>query len=304
MPNNKFQGLMAATYTPFDAGGALNLNAVPAIVEHLVASGVKGLYVCGSTGEGMSLSQRQRIEITEAYQAASQNRLPVMVQVGHNCLAEARELAAEAQRLHVHAISATCPSYFKITNVKQLVDSMAEVAGGAPSLPFYYYHIPALTGSRIDMVEFMDLASKRIPNLVGLKYTDTQLHEYQSCLELQEGRFDILWGCDEMLIGALATGSQGAIGSTYNIAAPLYSKVIEAFQRGNLDQARAFQSVAIQMIRIMARYPFHSAMKAALRHLGLEVGRCQLPQANMEPAEEAALIQQLESIGFPNWNIG
>lgn len=301
MPNDKFQGLMAATYTPFDDQGSLNLAAVPPMVEHLVTAGVKGLYVCGSTGEGMSLSQRQRVEVTEAYQAAAQGRLPVMVQVGHNCLAEARELAAEAEKLKVHAISATCPSYFKITDARQLVESMAEVASGAPSIPFYYYHIPSLTGSRIDMVEFMTLASERIPNLVGLKYTDTQLHEYQSCLEL-DNRFDILWGCDEMLLGALATGCQGAIGSTYNIATPIYSKVIENFQVGNLEEARRYQSVAIKMIRIMAQYPFHSAMKAALRHLGLSVGRCQLPQANMAPASEQQLIHELNAIGFPDWD--
>ena len=97
---------------------------------------------------------------------------------------------------------------------------MQHIASGAPNLPFYYYHIPMLTGSTLDMVEFLTQGAKSIPNLVGLKYTDTKLYEFQNCLELAAGRFDVVWGCDEMLLGALATGGRGAIGSTYNIAAP------------------------------------------------------------------------------------
>ena len=133
------EGLIAATYTPLRSNGSLNLDRVPPLVEHLLGDGVGGLYVCGSTGEGVSLTGDERRAVAEAYTAAAAGRVAVIVQVGHNSLAEARSLAEHAQQIGADAISATCPSYFKISTAELLVDCMAEAAAGAPDLPFYYY---------------------------------------------------------------------------------------------------------------------------------------------------------------------
>jgi N-acetylneuraminate lyase len=281
--------------------GQLHLDQVVPIVEHLIGGGVSGLYVCGSTGEGMSLTGEERQRVTEAFVAACAGRMPVIVQVGHNSLAEAQQLAAHAARAGADIVSATCPSYFKITDVASLVSSMADVAAGAPDLPFYYYHIPTLTGAKIDMVEFLQLAGERIPNLAGLKYTDMALHEFQLCQDVDGGRFDILWGCDEMLLGALATGAHGAIGSTYNIAAPLYRRIIGSYEQGDMRAARTMQLMAARMIRTIAAYPFHPAMKEVLKMLGIDLGGCRAPQRNLAANEIAALRAQLEAIGFFDW---
>jgi N-acetylneuraminate lyase len=297
-------GLIAAAYTPLQPNGALALDKVGDFVDWLLGDGVGGLYVCGSTGEGMSLTSPERRSVAEAYTVATSKRVPIVVQVGHNSLAEARDLAAHAQEIGADAISATCPSYFKINNVPMLVECMAEVASGAPNLPFYYYHIPALTSTPLDMVQFLTLGSQRIPNLAGLKYTAPQVHEYQLCRELDEGRFDILWGADEMLLAALATGAKGAVGSTYNIAAPLYRNIISAFEAGDLDQARRLQSRSVQMIRTIYRFPFHSAMKEVLRVLGHELGPCRLPQPALSTADAQNLREQLAAIGFFEWRNG
>lgn len=302
MSQFKLSNLIAATYTPLNADGHLNLQQVGPLVEHLLGSGVTGLYVCGSTGEGMSLSCDDRRSVTEAFVTATAGRVPVIVQVGHNSLDDAKQLAAHAQQVGADAVSATCPSYFKVGTVGGLVDSMAEVASGAPELPFYYYHIPMLTGSKIDMVPFLTEGVARIPNLVGLKYTDTALHEFQECFELQNGRFDVVWGCDEMLLGALATGAQAAIGSTYNIAAPLYARLIEAFEKGDLQEARRLQGLSIQMIRTINLYPFHPAMKAVLKMKGIDVGGCRLPQGKLTAEEAKSLQGKLQSIGFFDWS--
>lgn len=298
----KLAGLVAATYTPLQDDGKVNANPVGPIVEHLLKSGINGLYVCGSTGEGMSLSSAERKSVAEAYVQAAQGRVPVIVQVGHNSLAEARQLAAHAQEIGADMISATCPSYFKVDTVAGLTQCMAKVASGAPDLPFYYYHIPALTGSALDVVEFLKWAGDRIPNLAGLKYTDTKLYEFQQCLELDDGRFDVVWGCDEMLLGALATGSHGAIGSTYNIAAPLYQRITAAFGDGNLKEARRLQSLSVTMIRTLNRFPFHPAMKAVLYMQGFSVGDCRLPQGRLSDSDANALRAELDAIGFFEWS--
>jgi N-acetylneuraminate lyase len=282
--------------------GQLNLNQVAPMVEHLIKNGVSGLYVCGSTGEGMSLSGEQRRAVAESYVQVVDRRVPVIIQVGHNSLFEARQLAAHAQQIGADAVSATCPSYFKINSVDSLVSCMSEVAAGAPELPFYYYHIPTLTGAMLDMVEFLKRGGDRIANLAGLKYTATTLHEFQQCLELDRGRFDVVWGVDEMLLGALATGARAAIGSTYNIAAPLYRRMIHAFDEGELIEARGLQSRSVNMIRTIAAYPFHPAMKEVLHMLGLDFGPCRLPQPILSRDDCHALREQLVSIGFFEWN--
>ncbi|TWU39635.1 dihydrodipicolinate synthase family protein [Novipirellula artificiosorum] len=298
MTTTTLSGLIAATYTPLNDGGDVNLSAIPQMVDYLLSQGVSGLYVCGSTGEGMSLTSDERRAVASAYVEATAKHIPVIVQVGHNSVHEACQLAEHAQAIGADVISATCPSYFKVADVAMLVETMAEVAGGAPDLPFYYYHIPALTGSAIDMGEFLLKGGERIPNLAGLKYTDTKLFEFQHCLELQDGRFDVVWGCDEMLLGALATGARAGIGSTYNIAAPLYRRIIEAFNQGDIERARHWQSRSIEMIRAIGRYPFHPAMKAILEMRGLSVGGCRLPQGRLSMAETKSLRADLEAIGF------
>ena len=298
----RLDGLIAATYTPLDDSGAVNATAVSPMVEHLLGCGINGLYVCGSTGEGMSLSSNERKIVAEAYVRAANGRVPVIVQVGHNSLAEARQLAAHSQEIGAQMISATCPSYFKVGTGAGLVDCMAEVTSGAPDLPFYYYHIPALTSSALDVVEFLKRAGDRIPNLAGLKYTDTKLFEFQECLELHDGRFDVVWGCDEMLLGALATGARGGIGSTYNIAAPLYHRIIDAFAEGDLTEARRLQSLSVSMIRTLNHFPFHPATKAVLDMQGFGMGGCRLPQGRLSDSDANQLRAELDAIGFFEWS--
>ncbi|MCB9880681.1 MAG: dihydrodipicolinate synthase family protein [Planctomycetes bacterium] len=309
MKHTPLSGLVAATYTPLGSDGRLATSRVPDIVERLLEDGVRGLYVCGSTGEGMSLSCDERMQVTEAYVAAVRRRVPVIVQVGHNSIEAARRLAAHAQSLSVAAISATCPSYYPITSTRVLVECMADIASAAPETPFYYYHIPVLTHVGLDMPSFLHEASldggrQAIDTLVGLKFSAPQLHEFQACLELADRRFDIVWGTDEMLLGALATGARAAIGSTYNIAAPLYLGLIDAFESGDMPRARAAQSRSVAMVRAIARFPFHSAMKEVLRMQGLDLGACRAPLRWLSPSEIDELRAGLDAIGFFEWSRG
>jgi N-acetylneuraminate lyase len=294
----RHEGLFAATYTPFDAQGQVNTEPISVMVDWLLRRHVTGLYVCGSTGEGMSMTSEERKRVALAYVQAAAGRVPVFVQVGHNSLQDACDLAAHSQSIGASAISATCPSYFRIASINTLVDSMAIVAAGAPDLPFYYYHIPALTGAKLDMVEFLEKGSQVIPNLVGIKFTSTEVFEFQQCLEFDDRRFEIMWGCDEMLLSALAVGCKAAIGSTYNIASPLYWNLITAFQRGDMKTACELQSQAIDMIKMISAYPFHSAMKTILHRIGFEVGLCRLPQIALSEPQSIELKRRIDAMPF------
>ncbi len=302
MIHSRIEGLMAAAVTPLRSDGRLNLAQVAPIVDRLIEQGVAGFYVCGSTGEGMSLSDDERCAVAEAYIKAARERVKVMIQVGHNSLAAAARLASHAQEAGADAISATCPSYFPLDGLDSLIESMAQVADGAPALPFYYYHIPVLTGARFDMLDFLTRAEERIGNLAGLKYTMPTLHEFQLCQELGGGKFDVLWGVDEMLLAAVATGAKGAVGSTYNVSPAAYLEIMRAVTEGRLPDARAWQSHVATMIRLLASYPFHAALKETMRLLDMECGPCRLPLRTLSPQEADDLRTSLAEIDFFQWH--
>jgi N-acetylneuraminate lyase len=292
----ELSGLVAATLTPIASDGSVDLGPIPRVVDHLERTGVSGIYICGSTGEGISLTSEERRAVAEAYVKAAKGRLQTVVQVGHNSMSEAQALAAHAAEIGADAISATAPSYFKVGSIDVLVDSMAEIAAGAPQTPFYYYHIPALTGAALDMIKFLPAADAKIGNLAGIKYTTPEADVFQACLNLEDGRFNILWGRDEMLLSALAVGTRGAIGSTYNIAAPLYLKIIEAFQAGDMAEAQRLQLLVVKAIHVLLGHPFLAVLKWLLG-----CGKCRLPQNNLTEEQMATIKTELDAMGFFEW---
>ncbi len=297
MNHNKLSGLIAAVLTPLEAGtGALQLSVIPSYADHLIRSGVAGFYCCGSTGEGISLTTDERKLVTEAWVSAAKGRVPVIVQVGHNSTREAALLAQHAQQCGADAVSATCPSYFKVDSIASLIECMGEIASGASKLPFYYYHIPSLTGNRLSMPDFLESAGPKITNLVGMKYTSTELFEFLQCLSVSNGKYEVIWGVDEMLLGAMAMGATAAIGSTYNVATPLYTKLIGAFRAGDLDAARKIQLQSIQMINQLKRYPFFAALKSVVSSQGFQMGGCRSPNGNLSAAQADQLLADLRKL--------
>lgn len=297
----RFEGLMAATPTPFRAGRDLALDRIPSLVDALLASGVSGLYVCGSTGEGFSLTVEERCLTSEAYVSAVKGRVPVFVQVGHNSLREARTLAAHAQSLGVAAISANAPSYYPV-ETEALAASMAEIAEAASDTPFYYYHIPALTGASYDVRELLDCALASVPSFRGVKFSSPSVVDLQLCLRRFGDRLDFVWGVDEMLLAALGVGIRGAVGSTYNIAARLYIRLIEAFDRGEREEARRLQELSVEMVAALCRANYHASFKNLLRVIGLDCGPCRLPLPPLDEALGMEIVQRLTELGYFEWS--
>jgi N-acetylneuraminate lyase len=299
----RLAGLVAAAFTPLHADGSLHLDRIPAVVEHLARSGVSGLFVLGTTGEGVSLMAGERMAVAESYVEAARGRMPVVVQVGHESVAEARALAEHAQRIGADAVAATPPGYFRPGSTAALVASLAEVARGAPGLPIYYYHIPELTGVRPELGDFLDAAVERVPTLAGMKFSDSRLHELQLCLRFRAGALDVLFGVDEMLLGAVALGVRGAVGATYNFAAPLYRRMLDASARGDVERARADQALAAEMVRIILAHCGRPGFKAAMSLVGPDCGPSRLPQTTPEPDAVARMARALEAIGFFEWSV-
>ncbi|MCX7935226.1 MAG: dihydrodipicolinate synthase family protein, partial [Planctomycetota bacterium] len=236
----KTEGLIAAPFTPMLPDGGLHLAAIPAYADFLRRNGMIGVFVNGTTGEGQSLTTAERKAVADAWVAAAKG-LKVFVHVGHVSLAEAQDLAQHAQSVGAFAIAACAPYFFKPASASALAQALAPIAAAAPNLPFYYYHIPAMTGVDVPVAAFLQAAAQSIPNLAGAKFTYENLLDFQLCLRAEGGRFDMLFGRDEFLLAGLALGAQGGVGSTYNFAAPLYVEIIAACKRGDFAAARDLQ---------------------------------------------------------------
>lgn len=298
-PHHPLHGLVAATHTPFHPDGSLNLAVVEAQAAHLIRHRVGFAFIGGTTGESHSLTLAERLSLAQRwFDVTRGSPLRVVVHVGANCLADARSLAAQAQELGAVAISALAPSYFKPRSLDALLDCCADIAAAAPETPFYFYDIPGLTGVSFPMPEFLEQAMTRLPTLVGLKFTNPDLMAYLQCLQAHSGRWDVPWGTDECLLAALATGARGAVGSSYNFAAPLYHRILEAFARGDLVAARAAQFQSAQLISLLARYGYMPAAKATMAMLGVEVGPARLPHPRLAAEQTIALRAELDRLGF------
>ncbi|MES1249444.1 MAG: dihydrodipicolinate synthase family protein [Chitinophaga rupis] len=296
--SKKIEGLITAAFTPFYEDGSINKEMIPVLVNKLVKEGVKGIFVCGSNGEGPNMTLEERKLVAAEFVKAAAGRLLIIVHVGHSCIADARSLAAHAAETGADAVASVAAFYFKPTSVRTLAACMAEIASAAPQLPFYYYHIPHLTGVGMDMVEFLEIAGDSIPNLAGIKYTATTLQEYQSCLNFEGGRYDILYGVDELLLPALAVGAKAAIGSTYTFAAPLYHATMEAFKKGDMSAARESHAYMVEVIRVLLKYPPIPGQKAIMKMLGWDLGPCRLPLTTLSQESYDEFYHQLAELSF------
>ncbi len=302
MINNHTFELYAAPHTPMGPDGQVDLEAVERQAQRLVETGVTGAFLCGTTGESWSLSVEERMHLTERWMAVAGDRLRIVVHVGHNAVHEAQRLARHAADAEVHAIASIAPNAFIPASVEDLSAFLEEIASTAADLPFYFYHIPSMTRCEVSIPRLLRFAAERIPSLRGVKYTHHDLMEFQECLEMDGGRFEMMFGRDELLLPSLGVGARRAVGSTYNFAAPLYRRLAKAFDAGDLATARWCQANANQMIRVIVdRYGF-PGLKATMGLVGCDCGPCRLPLRTLSPDDAATLREELESIGFFEWS--
>ena len=146
------------------------------------------------------------------------------------------------------------------------------------------------------MYDFLQEAATMIPNLAGIKYTHEDFMDYLSCLNFQNGKYDMLWGRDENLLSALVLGARGGVGSTFNYAAPLYHQLIKAYDEGNLVEARKLQQQSIDMIRLLGKYGGIATGKAYMRFVGLECGEFRLPVKNMSSEAYKQFVADVDAL--------
>jgi N-acetylneuraminate lyase len=292
-------GLVAAPFTPLLPDEKLNLRMIPRYAAHLARDRVSGAFICGTTGEGSSLTTAERMQVAVAWRKARAPQLKVIVHVGHNCRADSQALAHHAQVVGLDAIATVAPSFFRPANIADLVDWCAPIASSAPKLPFYYYHLPSMAGSDFPMVDFLKEAARKIPTFAGIKFTHGNLMDYANTLETAGNRYSVLAGRDEILLSYLALGAGGAVGSTYNYAAPIYRQLMSAHAAGDLKAARKWQALARRLVGVIGKSGELSANKAIMSFVtGINCGPVRLPLRTLGVAQIGRVRRELDAIGF------
>ena len=294
----KLKNLVAATYAPMHQDGSLNTSLIKNYSSFLIRNKVAGVFMNGSTGDFVSLSTEERKQITLARSKTKTPDLFLIDHVGDPSLKVAKELATYAAD-KVDAIGVLAPYYFKLSSVDKLVHYCKEVAACAPNLPFYYYHIPVLSGANLNMLDFLKVASKEIPTLEGIKFTNNNLIDYLHCKNFENGKYNILFGFDEIFLSSLPLGADGWVGSTYNHLAALYYKIKELFEAGRMTEAAELQTKAIRFVEILDSYGgFNGVAKGFMKTYGLDCGPSRFPHTTLPDEVYVTIKTELENIGL------
>lgn len=293
----EINGIISAPYTPLLENGEINLDYVETYYAYLKSNGISGAFINGSTGDFPSLTTKERNDFTAKWCEVADDDFLTMIHVGHTSIKECQQMAAHAGNCGAKVISTLAPYYFKPSNIDLLVEFCAEIAKVNPEIPFLYYHIPDLTGVDFSMVEFLKKGKEKIPNLEGVKFTQNNLMEYKLTLDYNCGK-NVLFGVDEIMLSSLPLGGHGWVGSTYNHALPIYNRIIECYNNGQMKEASKLQHLIIEFVKITASYGWGGASKYLLNHIGLKCGPVRSPNRNLRSHEKKKLVEELNQIGF------
>jgi N-acetylneuraminate lyase len=284
-------GILPAAITPFDRDGRFAAGPFEQLLERLYAAGVHGVYVCGTTGEGMLQPAEQRKRITEAAVSCTPAGRHVIVHVGAGSLGEVIDLAAHAARAGAHAVSSLPPlaGRFSFAEVREYYRALAL----ATDLPLLVYYFPEAYPVITSAAELEELCC--LPNVAGVKFTDFDLYRMASIH--REGR-SVFNGRDEVLVAGLLMGADGGIGSFYNLVPELFVRIHALAGAGRWEEARAVQREVNTLISLTLRYPIFPAIKQILAWTGIDCGTCLPPRSPLTDPQRAELRAGLVTAGF------
>lgn len=292
----KYQGVIPAFYACYDENGAVSAAGAKALTRHLIAKGVKGVYVGGSSGECIYQHPDERKALLEAVMSEAEGKLTVIAHVGCNNTADSVELAAHAESVGVDAIASIPPIYFHLPEhaIARYWNAMSEAA---PNTEFVIYNIPQLAGTALSMSLLAEMLKN--PNVVAVKNSsmptqDIQMFKDAGIAARGEGGFVVFNGPDEQFVAGRAIGADGGIGGTYAVMPELFTTMHRLVDEGRIAEARAIQYDANRIIYKMceAHGNLYAVQKELLHRMyGLNLGSVRAPMPGLAPSDEAVVVQ-------------
>jgi len=281
----QFRRIWSALITPTNEDESVNYDALERIVELQIQDGAEGFYCCGSSGEGLLLTLDERKQVLEHTLKAAGGRVPVISHVGTIRTKDVIDLARHAMSAGALAVSMIPPYYYKFS-MDEIMGYYEDVIKAIPDVPAIVYNIPQFTG-----VEFSKDNAGRLlanENIVGIKHTSTNLYS----LERMGNAFPdkaLINGFDEQLLGALSMGAAATIGTTVNLFAPLFHRVRDAFDKGELTVAYCWQHAINYRVETTVKVGIFNAMKYGWTLRGVDCGFCRAPFRPLGPEARAAM---------------
>lgn len=291
----KYQGIIPAFYACYDEEGNVSPEAVRALTQYHMDKGVKGVYVCGSSGECIYQSVEERKITLENVMAAAKGKLTVIAHVACNNTKDSIELAKHAESLGVDAIASIPPIYFRLPeySIAKYWNAMSDAA---PNTDFIIYNIPQLAGVALTMNLYKEMLKN--PRVIGVKNSSMPVQDIQ--MFKAEGRDDVIVfnGPDEQFISGRIIGAGGGIGGTYGVMPELFLKMDQLVKDNNMEAAREVQYAANEVIYKMCsgHGNLYAMIKEILRiNENLDLGSVREPleplnETDKEIAKEAAAM--------------
>ena len=287
----QFGGAWPALVTPFTKHDEVNVPVLRRIVDYLVDKGIGGLYVCGSTGEGVTMTNAERKLTLETAIDQVNGRVPVIAHVGALVASDAQALARHAQDAGADGIASIIPPLYRST--QSVVDYFTALGAAAPETPLLTY----IFGGPVDAVALMQELST-IPTLAGSKYTGPNMFEFRRIVDLGQGKWTVFSGMDEQCLFAAMFGASGNIGSTLNYMAGAYREIHAAVVAGDHARGTDLQLQVNIITGHLIDVGFLGALKAVMTHLGFDCGSTRLPNAMLPEAAWQPLLTKITQSGF------
>jgi 4-hydroxy-tetrahydrodipicolinate synthase len=276
--------------------GALDLEALSALIEHLTEAGVNGLFVLASQGEFFSLDREERRRVARAAVRAARGRVPVVVNTGTVSTDTTLRLSREAEDEGVDALGLITPFYLKPTP-QELFEHYRTILK-AVRCPVYAYNNPARAGGvGLDVATVTRLAEGS-PRFAGIFDGTGNLHAARRYARLQGGRFGYFLAGQLDLAAAMRAGANGAVVATANAAPKEFVAMYDAVRRGDLAEAERLQRRLEPLHKLFRTGPFPGTMKACLELLGVPAGpprRPALPVPQEVRARAARILERLRA---------
>ncbi len=263
--------------TPLDSDGySVNLQEIPPLVDFLIAQGVKGLFVGGTTGEGILLDDDERMQLHEATVEAGNGRVPVLLHIGANRTDTAVALARQAAAIGADAIAAVTPTFYAMHDDALAVYYHA-IAEAAPQLPLLLYDIPHMAVNGISPALLRRL-SKELPNLAGVKTSQGNAQVLRELIHATPENLMVLAGNERIALGTLAMGADGLISGLSTAVPEPFVALTAAFATGNRTEARHQHRLINQLLDLLPAGARIGAIKQILAERGLNVGKAIPPR--------------------------
>lgn len=287
-------GVSPAMATPlFPGTHSVNTAVVPKIVDFLIAKGVKGLFVGGTTGEGTQLDLEQRERLHEAAAGAAAGRAAVLLHVGAQRTEDAVRLTRHAAGLHPDAIVAMTPTFYAMSDAA-LARYFHAIAEAAPQTPLFLYDIPQFAVNGISPALLSTLA-RDIPSLAGLKSSRVDIQVVRQLIDALPRERILLAGNESAALGSLALGADGLISGLSTAIPEPFVALTRAFAAGDIDGAREWQRCINRLLGVLAGVRV-GGIKAILNQRGIEVG---LPVPTLDATDEPLWPRAAEILGLP-----